>query len=181
MEYNEGEPVRLDQVAALTPGFAFKSEDFGEYPDKVIKITDVSDNGHSSTLSGVNLASYDKGKLEKYRINEGDYYLAMTGSIGKVGRLAEGSALLNQRVLGIKATSMNKDYLWYVLNSKQFLHHLLTHIDSNSVQANISAKSVGSFRFILPNARTQAIVGFLLDICDKKIRLNIHINDYLAA
>ncbi|MDD6417284.1 MAG: restriction endonuclease subunit S [Paratractidigestivibacter faecalis] len=172
--------VRLSDVAELTPGFAFKSTDFGEYSHKAIKITNISREGYSDTFPGVDIDAYPAGKLDKYLIGEGDYYLAMTGSIGKVGRLVRGSAYLNQRVLGLKAKSqIDADYLWFVLNSADFYRHLLTHIDSHSVQANISAESVGSFEFDLPPMNVQLRIGFVLGSFDKKIIANNRINGYL--
>ena len=174
--------VRLSDVAELTPGFAFKSTDFGEYSHKAIKITNISREGYSDTFPGVDIDAYPAGKLDKYLIGEGDYYLAMTGSIGKVGRLVRGSAYLNQRVLGLKAKSrIDADYLWFVLNSADFHRHLLTHIDSHSVQANISAGSVGSFEFDLPPMNVQLRIGLVLGSFDKKIIANNRINGYLAA
>lgn len=173
--------VRLSDVAELTPGFAFKSTDFGEYSHKAIKITNISREGYSDAFPGVDIDAYPAGKLDKYLIGEGDYYLAMTGSIGKVGRLVRGSAYLNQRVLGLKAKSqIDADYLWFVLNSADFHRHLLTHIDSHSVQANISAESVGSFEFDLPPMNVQLRIGFVLGSFDKKIIANNRINGYLA-
>lgn len=172
--------VRLSDVAELTPGFAFKSTDFGEYSHKAIKITNISREGYSDTFPGVDIDAYPAGKLDKYLIGEGDYYLAMTGSIGKVGRLVRGSAYLNQRVLGLKAKSqIDADYLWFVLNSADFHRHLLTHIDSHSVQANISAESVSSFEFDLPPMNVQLRIGFVLGSFDKKIIANNRINGYL--
>ena len=173
--------ARLDEIATLTPGYAFKSKDFGDYPDKVIKITDVQRDGRSSALTGVNLEPYDCRKLERCLVRKGDYYLAMTGSIGKIGRLADGVAYLNQRVLGVRPNSqIHRTFLWHVLNSVEFRNHLLTHIDSHSVQANISASSVGSFVFELPDPLTQGRIARVLDMLDRKIEVNQRTNDYLA-
>lgn len=173
--------ARLDEIATLTPGYAFKSKDFGDYPDKVIKITDVQRDGRSSALTGVNLEPYDCRKLERCLVRKGDYYLAMTGSIGKIGRLADGVAYLNQRVLGVRPNSqIHRTFLWHVLNSVVFRNHLLTHIDSHSVQANISASSVGSFVFELPDPLTQGRIARVLDMLDRKIEVNQRTNDYLA-
>ncbi len=174
-------PVQLSDVADLTPGFAFKSKDFGDYASKAIKITNVSREGDPGTFPGVNIDAYPAGKLDKYRVCEGDYYLAMTGSIGKVGRLVRGIAYLNQRVLGLRPKPMiDKDYLWFVLNSAGFHEHLLTHIDSHSVQANISARSVGSFVFDLPDMDLQLRITRILSAFDKKIITNARANGYLG-
>lgn len=174
--------VRLSDVAILTPGFAFKSKEFGNYDAKAIKITDVSDGCCSSDLAGVKIDEYSLAKMKKYLVHPGDYFLAMTGSIGKVGRITSGNAYLNQRVLGVQpSAAINKGYLWHLLNSDDFKNHLLTHIDSHSVQANISAKSVGSFEFDLPERNIQDAVASVLGSFDSKIRCNTRLNGYLAA
>lgn len=173
--------VRLSDVAILTPGFAFKSKDFGNYDAKAIKITDISDDCCSSDLAGVNIDEYSLAKMKKYLVHPGDYFLAMTGSIGKVGRITVGSAYLNQRVLGVQpSAAINKGYLWHLLNSNDFKNHLLTHIDSHSVQANISAKSVGSFEFDLPERNTQDAIASILGSFDSKIQCNTRLNGYLG-
>ena len=172
--------VQLSDVATLTPGFAFKSKDFGNYDAKAIKITDVSDDCCSSDLTGVNIDKYSLAKMKKYLVHPGDYFLAMTGSIGKVGRITVGSAYLNQRVLGVRpSAAINKGYLWHLLNSNDFKNHLLTHIDSHSVQANISAKSVGSFEFDLPERTIQDAIASILGSFDSKIQCNTRLNGYL--
>lgn len=56
MEWKE---VRLGDVCELIAGFAFKSKDFGNYQDKVIKIGDITPpfiNYESET--GVDLSNY---------------------------------------------------------------------------------------------------------------------------
>ena len=172
--------IQLSDVATLTPGFAFKSKDFGNYDAKAIKITDVSDDCCSSDLTGVNIDKYSLAKMKKYLVHPGDYFLAMTGSIGKVGRITVGSAYLNQRVLGVRpSAAINKGYLWHLLNSNDFKNHLLTHIDSHSVQANISAKSVGSFEFDLPERAIQDAIASILGSFDSKIQCNTRLNGYL--
>lgn len=173
--------VTLSEVAVLTPGFAFKSKDFGEHDTKVIKITDVADVCRSEKLTGVDIRPYANKNLEKYIVRRGDYYIAMTGSIGKVGRLASGCAYLNQRVLGIRAKQgVHPSFLWHVINTNSFLNHLRTHIDSHSVQANISASSVGKYRFSLPSLAIQQKISKILDAFDDAIELNNRINDYLT-
>lgn len=174
--------VTLSEVGILTPGYAFKSKDFGEHQAKVIKITDIKPDLSPDSLCGVNTSNYDDCKLQKYIVREGDYFIAMTGSIGKVGRLSSGQAYLNQRVLGVRATQeIDSEFLWFMLNTKEFNDHLLTHVDSHSVQANISAKSVGSFQFNLPSLANQRKLTTILAPIEKQIELNNRINDYLAA
>ena len=98
----EWKKCKIGDVAELVAGFAFKSNAFGAFPDKVIKITNIDDQGiFSKSLPGVDLSGLDKDKLARYIVREGDYVLAMTGSLGKIGKVVDGEAYINQRVLTI--------------------------------------------------------------------------------
>ena len=96
--------VCLSDVCNLVAGFAFKSKDFGNFPDKVIKITNINPPYvDASGLVGVDISKYDVEKLKKFETFPGDYVLAMTGAtIGKMGRLEKDHAYVNQRVLLFK-------------------------------------------------------------------------------
>lgn len=176
--------VFLDDVCDLIAGFAFKSNDFGDFDSKVIKITHITppivDMG---SLSGVDLTKYNTQKLEKFIAHEGDFVLAMTGAtIGKIGRIEQGSAYINQRVLLFKnSEAIDKDYLYYVLQQYEFEQYILSHIDSQSAQPNISASTIGKYTFNLPSIEEQRKIGRLLRAFDAKCELNRKINDNLAA
>ena len=95
----------LGDICTLVAGFAFKSKDFGNYPDKVIKIADIQPPiVDMSSLTGIDISQYNSQKLEKYKTQKGDYVLAMTGAtIGKLGRIvSKKNAYINQRVLLFK-------------------------------------------------------------------------------
>ena len=94
--------VKLGEVCELVAGFAFKSKSFGDsFEDKVIKIADIEEAGISeNVLMGVSINPLEKNRLQKYLVEKGDFVLAMTGAtIGKFGRVVEGRAYINQRVL----------------------------------------------------------------------------------
>ena len=56
----------LAEICEMTPGFAFKSKDFGDYPDKVVKITQINPpTVNMENLQGVDLSGYNKEKLKK--------------------------------------------------------------------------------------------------------------------
>lgn len=175
--------VKLKDVCELVAGYAFKSKDFGNFDEKVIKITQINPpyvnlNG----ALGINLSKYNKDKLKKYLVKKGDYVFAMTGAtIGKIGRLVDGQAYLNQRVLLFKPyKTINKEYLYYVLQSYEFSQYVRNHIDSESAQPNISADTVGSFEFALHSFEDQEKIAEILGSIDRKIENNNRINDNLS-
>ncbi len=182
---SEWKEVQLNETCDLIAGYAFKSKDFGNYPTKVLKIADINPPFVSSEKSsGVDLSNYDVDKLEKYIVKKGDYILAMTGAtIGKMGRyVSDGHAYLNQRVLKFKPNkSIDSDFLYYVLCGRLFAKYIINHIDSESAQPNISAGTIGKYRFNLPNFETQQKIASILSSLDSKIENNRKICANLEA
>ena len=181
---NNWQRVKLDDVCDLIAGFAFKGKDFGEeFQSKVIKIADIQPpNVKMDSLTGIDVSKYDESKLQKYKVEIGDYVFAMTGAtIGKLGRIQEGEAYINQRVLTFRnnLNVCDKDFLYYVLAQPSFLGYILNHIDSETAQPNISASSVGTFEFYLPPISTQKQIANVLRGLDDKIELNNKINQNL--
>lgn len=176
--------MALYEVCDLVPGFAFKSENFGDYKDKVIKIGDiVPPDVDMEHLPGVDISCYNKDKLKQYLVYAGDYVLAMTGStIGKVGRIRNGQAYINQRVLVFRPKDIvDSDYLYYVLSQPLFRQFVVNHADSETAKPNISASSTSKFSFSLPPIEIQQKIGGLLSALDKKIAINKAINKNLEA
>ena len=182
---SEWKEVQLNETCNLIAGYAFKSKDFGNYPTKVLKIADINPPFVSSEKSsGVDLSNYDVDKLEKYIVKKGDYILAMTGAtIGKLGRyVSDEHAYLNQRVLKFKPyESIDSDFLYYVLCGRLFAKYIINHIDSESAQPNISAGTIGKYRFNLPNFETQQKIASILSSLDSKIENNRKICANLEA
>ena len=176
--------VLLSDVCELIAGYAFKSKDFGNYDFKVIKITQITPpTVDMSTLTGVDITQYNVSKLDKYIAHTGDYILAMTGAtIGKIGRIENGQAYINQRVLLFKPRPcVDKEYLYYVLQQYEFAQYVYNHVDSNSAQPNISANTIGNYQIVMPELETQQKIGALLRAYDKKIENNRKINENLMA
>lgn len=182
---NNWQEVKLDNVCELIAGFAFKSKDFGAYPDKVVKITNIEPPFVNMTnLVGVDLSKYNRNNLAKFIVKRGDYVLAMTGAtIGKLGRISNDDiAYINQRVLKFKPNDgVDKDFLFFILSESNFSQYILNHIDSESAQANISAKTIGQYEFELPPLDAQKRISAVLGSLDNKIELNNKINQNLEA
>ena len=175
---------RLGDICDLVAGFAFKSKDFGDYPNKVVKIADIQPPVvNTNELVGVDMSNYDTNKLRKYIVSKGDYVLAMTGAtIGKLGRITDDvEAYINQRVLTFRPNEsiVDKDYLYYQLYSLNFNKYILNHIDSETAQPNISAGSVGGFEISLPPLAEQRRIAGILGAIDDKIENNRRINTNL--
>ena len=151
---SEWKEYKLGEIADVTPGFAFKSKDFGSKGELVVKIKDIIPPYIDlSNSDRVDLTNYDMDKLKKYLLSEGDYVVAMTGAtIGKVGKMkTHQKAFLNQRVAKIKAKEgFCDDFVYYSISGSDFQTFIQNNIDSNSAQENISANSIARFPVMLP-------------------------------
>ena len=161
------ETRRLGDVCELIPGFAFKSKEFGDFNNRVIRIGNI--NPPSIAFSdgiGVNIQAYSQERLSKYVAIEGDCLVAMTGAtIGKMGVMGVGRAYVNQRVLIIRARSMlSQMYLANLLLSASFREFTEINADSKAAQPNISAGTIGSYAIPLPPISTQREVVARLDV-----------------
>lgn len=179
MNFNK---VKLSEICEMQPGFAFKSGDFGDFPSKVIKITNITPPFVDiKNCVGVNLDSYDKKNLKRYIAQKNDFILAMTGAcIGKIARIQEGEAYINQRVLLFKPLpNVDKNFLYYALIHKPFHEYILNHVDSQTAQQNISDRAVGEYVLCLPELNHQKFIGNFLAQIDQKIFLNQKISSLL--
>ncbi len=171
----EWKEFKLGEIADITPGFAFKSKDFGQAGELVVKIKDIAPPYiELANADHVDLSSYDKNKLCKYLLSAGDYVVAMTGAtIGKVGKLkTDKNAYLNQRVAKIKAKEgVCDDFVYFSICGDDFQAFIQNNIDSNSAQENISANSIGRFPVSLPPLDEQRRIAAILSSLDDKIDL----------
>ena len=173
---------KLGDIADIIPGYAFKSTDFLSGENIVIKIKDIE-----PPFIDVNNA--DKVGFrpnDKYRLEYGDFVLAMTGAtIGKVGvnNTHIPNVYINQRVCKFIPNEglCDKNYLYYLLNTDAFRNFIYKNIDSASAQPNIGHPSILKFEHYFPNIEGQKRIGNLLSSLDQKIALNRKINDNLEA
>lgn len=165
---------KLGDVCDLVAGFAFKSKSFGNFSQKVVKISNIQPPSIDDKLDGVCLSDYNEEKLRKYLIQNGDFCLAMTGAtIGKMGRYkGTNSVYLNQRVLTFRPKKdINRDFLYYCLSNWPFQAFIKNHIDSETAQPNISSSSIGKFQILCPSLDEQKRIAEILGAFDDKIEL----------
>lgn len=147
-------------VSSFINGYAFNSQDLTiNYQFPVIRIGDIV-NGciDFENCQGVNT---NEG-LENYRILDNDILLAMSGAtVGKVGAAkSPPCSYINQRVGIIR--SKNYRYLFYCLNTSQFVEHILLEA-SGSAQPNVSGTVYGNYSIPFPTMAQQKNIADFLD------------------
>ena len=166
---------KLSDIAEIIAGYAFKSDHFGDVGFRVVKIKDIKppivDIENSDR---VDLACYSIEKLTKYKIEKGDFVVAMTGAtIGKVGKVvSKDEAFINQRVAKIAPLkNVDKNFIYYSLVDDGFGQFIQNNIDSHSAQENISGTSIGRYPILLPSLPEQKAIAEVLTSLDDKIDL----------
>ncbi len=101
---------KLDDLVHFQDGFAFKSTDFvkaQEDATQVIRITDINNKNTNEDKVYIPSAFLEANKLAKYRVNDGDLLLSLTGAAGfNFFFWNGGPATINQRTA--KVTSKKK-------------------------------------------------------------------------
>ncbi len=173
---------KLGEIAEIIPGYAFKASDFSFGENIAIKIKDIKP-------PFIDINNADKVNFkpnDKYRLEYGDFVLAMTGAtIGKVGlnNTHTPNVYINQRVCKFipNEAICNKNYLYYLLSTETFRKFIYRNIDSSSAQPNIGHPSILKFEHYFPSLEEQKRIGNLLSVLDEKIELNRKINNNLEA
>jgi type I restriction enzyme S subunit len=150
------EIASIGKYSKVKSGFAFKSEWWQSSGIPVIKIGSINNN--TIDKNSLNFVSTDKlEKAKKYRVQEGDIVIAMTGAtIGKIGLVPKlnDSILVNQRVgmfdLGKKPTEKTAFLYFNLLND--FVQNEIKNVGGDSAQANISNGQIQEIEMLYPTS-----------------------------
>lgn len=166
--------VKLEEVAEVFGGYAFKSKDFiGYSKTPVIKISSIQ-NG---TVDSDNIADFlpDEyfDKYKRYEVKQGDILVALSGATtGKTGvyRLKY-PALLNQRVGLVRAKrgAISQKYLNYYVSK---LTDEILQKAQGVAQPNISTKELSKFEIPLPTLDEQKAIVAKLDRAQRLIDID---------
>jgi type I restriction enzyme S subunit len=155
--------TRLQNVATLDGGFAFKSSNYQTKGTRVLRISDFNEDG----LVNNKIVYYKyEDALSKYLIKKEDIVLCMTG--GTVGKnyyfsSLDDQLLLNQRVARISAKDdyILSKYLSFIIKSP-LIQKEIGKI-KNSTNDNISMKNIKNFLIPLPPLTEQERIVNKLD------------------
>ena len=141
--------VRLGSISKLLGGFAFKSHEYCSEGSRVIRISDISEEGFVN--KNIVRHPYNKN-LDQYVICSKDILMAMTGgTVGKslfVKTLPEEKMLTNQRVAVIRCYNVIVDNIDYVVKSES-IQSVISDA-KNSTNDNISMADIYNFLIPLP-------------------------------
>ena len=157
---------KLNNIAPLRGGFAFKSEEFQDSGIPIVRISNIKFDG---TVGG-EFEYYSKiNPDEKFVLRGRSILLAMSGATtGKIAMLdSEKEYYQNQRVGYFQNTgAVDYDFLSFILQTKEFTNQLNSVLVAGA-QPNISSKEIDSFVFYIPESLDeQSAIGSLFRTLD---------------
>ena len=164
--YEKWNRKKLQRIAPLRGGFAFKKEKFQKCGVPIVRISNIKFDG---TVGG-EFEYYSKiNSDEKFVLRGRSILLAMSGATtGKIAMLdSEEEYYQNQRVGYFQNTgAVDYDFLSSILQTKEFTNQLNSVLVAGA-QPNISSKEIDSFVFYIPESlEEQSAIGALLRTLD---------------
>jgi len=143
---------KLNEVAEVKSGFAFKSSEFVKQGIPIIRISNIT-NGQDVMILEKNQHYYNKELDERTKnslLQNKDILIALSGATtGKIGIYKDNKpALLNQRIALIRAKDKkSNDYIYYFLQTKS--QQILKEAYGGA-QPNISPNSLKEYEIYYP-------------------------------
>ena len=179
--------VRLGDICTITGGYAFdslKMTQKGEY--QIIKMGNLYNGIFDLSRNSSFINAPTKKELD-YLIQENDILITLTGTTNKkdygytVQMEQPKNLLLNQRCALIRASKVNEKYLFYLLNSNDFLKQFYaSSTGGTGNQTNVSINDMLDFKVCISNENDQLKISNILGALDKKILTQIKIIDDLV-
>ena len=165
--------AKLGDVCDILNGFAFKSEQYVEDGIRIIRIANVQ-KGYIEDSTPV-FYPYDSKDAQKYRLEEGDMLMSLTGNVGRVAKLSKEflPAALNQRVacLRIKdGIALDKAFLFNLLNSDYFEQQCIA-ASKGVAQKNMSTEWLKEYEIPMFPMEQQKAIASVLDKVTELIAL----------
>ncbi|MCW5946994.1 MAG: restriction endonuclease subunit S [Fimbriimonadales bacterium] len=172
----------LAEVAVLTTGYSFRSQDWQPHGVPVVRIGNVTP-GRLDLSDSTFVTSDVAGSLPKFQLKAGDIVIGMTGDVGAVAWVypSDPSAMLNQRVGKLSpksASSVDARYLYYAISLPETRHYW-QGIANGSVQRNLASSHILRTEIPLPSLTEQQRIANILGSLDDKIELNRRMNKTL--
>ncbi|UTH26226.1 restriction endonuclease subunit S [Actinobacillus suis] len=152
-EVPKGGRKTIGDYCKSTGGYAFKSSEWVESGNPVIKIKNIQEDG-SLNISDIDFVDLSNKTIdEKFKVNVGDIVIAMTGAtIGKFALIpkTDSDLYVNQRVGVFKLSAVEK--LPFLINtlSQDYFRKSIIELSGGAAQPNISNEQINNIELIYP-------------------------------
>lgn len=178
----------LSDFINVKHGFAFKGEFFKDERTADLLVT-PGNFAIGGGFKSDKFKFYEGPVPEDYVLSEGDLIVTMTdlskqadtlGYSALVPKVADCRLLHNQRVglVEFKNDELDKTYLYFLLRSKEYRHHVVSTATGSTVKHSSPTKIL-SFEFRKPPKDIQIDIGKKLIALEEKIELNTQTNQTL--
>lgn len=161
---DEWKEVKLGEVCSIKGGNAWKSEHYstdGKY--LVVTISNVKGNEYIDDTYGNRIDTVES----QFILEQGDILISLTGNVGRVSKMTEVAAVLNQRV-GKLTTNQSNNFLFTLLSNRNFEKEMVLS-SQGAAQANISNNDVLNYKTSFPSLPEQEAIGSFFKDLDKAI------------
>ncbi len=170
----EGQPwkeVRLGQIAEVTSGPAFKSDEFMDEGYKLVRGSNVK-RGYLDWSPSITVHWPSDNGLKDYRLAAGDIVIAMDGYVGRShAYLAKEPAdplLLVQRVARVRSKDSDPSFLYANICSHDFFAHCERMKTATGI-AHITMKDIRDFKVPGITRTEQNAIGQVFEGCDGEV------------
>ena len=165
--------ARLGDICDILNGFAFRSELYVEDGIRIIRIANVQ-KGYVEDSTPV-FYPVDSKDAEKYKLEEDDILMSLTGNVGRVAKLSKEflPAALNQRVACLRirdGVALDKAYLFNLLNSDYFEQQCIA-ASKGVAQKNMSTEWLKEYEIPMFSMEQQKASASVLDKVTELITL----------
>ena len=162
------EVVKLNDIADIYSGFAFKSSDMSvQNGIPLIKIKNISDFLVSQQCETYLNPDIITAKYDRFILQDDDFLIAMTGqgSVGRIGKMSKVDRLyyVNQRVAIVRVNPKCAfpAFVFYQIATAQNETFLFNKANGAG-QPNLSATQIGELPVILPSKDKQVQIADIL-------------------
>jgi type I restriction enzyme S subunit len=161
----------------LKHGFQFREEHFSTNGIKVVKISQLSPNGHLDLTKASVVPNEYEERFNEIRIEEGDILMALTGgTIGKIIRANPNDEILlqNYRVGNFFPTNkkLSKEFLYWILKS-DFVQAQMSFYVRETGQPNIGKGDFRKILLVIPPTEEQTQIVYFIESETAKIHKTI--------
>lgn len=146
-ENEECENIELGSICEIQDGYEFKDNELNDNKNNIPLI-------RATYIENKNFTSYIKEniKYDKYKIEYGDIIMSQVGNVGSLCKYEEKQYGYNKRnAFRIRATNINKNYLYYYLKSSEFKNKILSN---GSIVKFISILNLKIIKLKIPQNKT---------------------------
>lgn len=175
--------VRLDDVAELSGGYAFKSTQYANKGRFVLRTVNIRDDFSITREGATFISENEASEYSRFSLRDKDtLFVMVAATLGKVGYVRPDvlPALLNQNMWLIRARTgkIEPDFLHFCFRE---LSKIPLAWVSGSARSFLRRDDVRNIEFFLPTLPEQRAIADTLNALDDKIELNRRMNETLEA